>query len=47
VKVDQLSFEGADEALGHRVVVGIRYPDPIGGSRPSSLSLLENSTEVY
>ena len=47
VTVDQLSFESGYEALGHRVVVGIRYPDPIGGSGPSSLSLLENSTEVY
>ena len=26
VTVDQLSFESGDEALGHRVVVGIRYP---------------------
>ena len=25
VKVDELSFESGDEALGHRVVVGIRY----------------------
>src|SRR5215204_3488442 len=25
VTVDQLSFESGDEALGHRVVVGIRY----------------------